>query len=108
MEITTKELSCEQLTSFISEYIRERGIDVTGLNIETGIGCVMNDDMFETLCQEMDNRIHKMTKGVRQSVRHSGRSYIRPILKNLIPVIPRIDERVVLASAYQQVFGGVK
>ena len=108
MNITTKELSREQLTSFISEYIRERGIDVTGLNIETGIGCVMNDDMFETLCHEMDNRIHKMTKGVRQSVRQSGRAHVRPLLIDLVPMIPRIDERVVLASACQQVFGGVK
>ena len=108
MQINTKQLSSEQLCSFISEYIREREITVDGLNIPTGIALVMNDDMFDTLCREMDSRVFKMTTGVRHSVRQSGRSHVRPLLFDLIPVIPRIDERVVLAAAYQNVFGGSK
>lgn len=109
MNITTKDLATQQLKSFIYDYIVERDITVDGLiKIEPIIGLVMNDDMFDTLCREMDERIIKMTKGVRNSVRQSGRSHVRPMLFDLIPIIPRLDERVVLAAAYQRVFGGVK
>ncbi len=111
MNIKTKDLSIEQLGSFINEYIVERDIHLkmnNGLNIPNRIGLVMNDDMFDTLCREMDERINKMTTGVRHSVRQSGRAHVRPLLFDLIPMIPRIDERVVLAAAYQNVFGRAK
>lgn len=107
MKINTKQLSMEQLNSFITEYIVERDIQIKihdGVNIPHRIGLVMNDDMFDTLCREMDERIIKMTTGVRHSVRQSGRAHVRPLLFDLIPMIPRIDERIVLAVAYQNVF----
>jgi len=104
--ITTKDFSSDELTSFIIEYIQERDIDIDVPQSDSS--CVMNEYMFKTLCREMDKRIIKMTKGVRMSVQQSGRSKVRPMLADLIPIIPRIDERVVLAGAYQNVFGGVK
>jgi len=106
MTITTKDFSGTELESFVVEYARERQITV--VELPKTCGCVMNDEMFDILCQEMDARINKMTKGVRMSVSQSGRSHVRPLLLDLIPMIPRIDERVVLAGAYQRVFGGVQ
>lgn len=108
MKITTKNLCKEELTAFVREYADVREIQICMDCVSYEYACVMNDDMFETLCREMDQRIIKMTKGVRMSVQQSGRSKVRPMLADLIPIIPRIDERVVLAGAYQNVFGGVK
>lgn len=104
--IKVKDINGAELKSFIYAYIQERE---HRFDIESPLtGCVMDENIFDSLCAEMDARIIKMTIGIRRSVQQSGRAHVRPLLLELIDMIPRLDERVVLSVACQRVFGGVQ
>lgn len=104
--IKVKDINGAELESFIFAYIQERE---HRFNMETPpAGCIMDENIFNSLCAEMDARIIKMTIGIRKSVKQSGRAHVRPLLAELVEMIPRLDERLVLSVAYQRVFGGVQ